>query len=26
MQMQLFGNNVIFCHRVSSCPVIVNNR
>jgi len=26
MKMQLFGNGVIFRHRVSQCPMIVNNR
>jgi len=26
MKMQLFGNDVIFSHRVSQCPIIVNNR
>jgi len=24
--MQLFGNDVIFAHRVSQCPMIVNKR
>jgi len=26
MKMQLFGNDVIFRHRVSQCPIIVNNQ
>ena len=26
MKMQLFGNDVFFPHRVSQCPIIVNNR
>jgi len=25
-KMQLFGNDVIFPHRMSQCPIIVNNR